>query len=240
MVGITLPDEAGAHAPATRAAGIHAADDGPGPASVAPLAAVGERGSGLDPLTDAEARRAEALARAADRGDARDVAGGRGPQRLTVGLADPAGHATEGSAAPTGARRAEVRLYDYTSDQLLTRTVDLTTGRVERTTVQRGVQPSPHHEELREALTLILASPQGSGLRAAYRDATGRALTTPEQLWFNGEIYRTYREARVPAALARCGEHRCVRLVTKVRNGPWIELRGLVVDLSARTVVRTA
>jgi hypothetical protein len=57
-------------------------------------------------------------------------------------------------------------------------------------------------------------------------------------LWFNGDVYRTYREANVPAQLTRCGEHRCVRLVTKVLNGAWIDTRDLIVDLSARTVTR--
>ncbi|MFE1500474.1 Tat pathway signal sequence domain protein, partial [Streptomyces albidoflavus] len=118
------------------------------------------------------------------------------------------------------------------------RTVNLDTGKVERSGAQRGVQPSAHPEELREALELILAGPLGKGVKEDYKDATGKELTSTTQLWFNGDLYRTYREANVPAQLARCGEHRCVRLVTKVLNGAWIDTRNLIVDLSARTVTR--
>ena len=39
-----------------------------------------------------------------------------------------------------------------------------------------------------------------------------------------------------PAALDKCGEHRCVRLFPKVVNGPWIDARSFVIDLSARKV----
>jgi hypothetical protein len=38
-------------------------------------------------------------------------------------------------------------------------------------------------------------------------------------------------------ALAVCGgEHRCVKLFTRVKNGPWIDTRHIVIDLSARKV----
>ncbi|WP_329284209.1 Tat pathway signal sequence domain protein [Streptomyces sp. NBC_00691] len=203
----------------------------PPPATVAPAAAEGEKGVGSDPLTDDELARAEALALTpAGAAAQQNVEGGRGPQHLGTGLADPLpGDAT---------RRAEVRFYDYGRDELITRTVNLATGKVERSAAQRGVQPSAHPEELREALELILASPLGKGVKEDYKDATGKELTSTAQLWFNGDLYRTYREANVPAQLTRCGEHRCVRLVTKVLNGAWIDTRNLIVDLSARTVTR--
>ncbi|MFH8422503.1 Tat pathway signal sequence domain protein [Streptomyces sp. NPDC018038] len=201
------------------------------PATVAPAAAEGEKGVGSDPLTDDELARAEALALTPPGASAlRDVEGGRGPQHLGTGLADP--------LPGDGTRRAEVRFYDYGRDELVTRTVNLATGTVEKSAAQRGVQPSAHPEELREALELILASPLGQGVREDYRDATGKELASTAQLWFNGDVYRPYREANVPARLSRCGEHRCVRLVTKVLNGAWIDTRDLIVDLSARTVTR--
>ncbi|MFL9678363.1 hypothetical protein [Streptomyces sp. KL110A] len=106
------------------------------------------------------------------------------------------------------------------------------------TATSRGVQPSAHPEELRAALDLILASPLGKGVEEDFRDATGTELKSADQLWFNGDVYRVHRERNVPEALSRCGEHRCVRLVTKVRNGAWIDTRDLIVDLSAKNVVR--
>ncbi|MGW6550241.1 Tat pathway signal sequence domain protein, partial [Streptomyces sp. NPDC055051] len=195
--------------------------------------AEGPRGTGTDPLTDAELARARTLALApSDTAARQDVDGDRGrPQHLGTELADPVpGRET--------ARRAQVRFYDYARDELVTRTVDLTTGKIVATGTRRGVQPSAHPEELRTALGLILASPLGKGVAEDYRDATGKELKSADQLWFNGDVYRTHREKDVPAALSRCGEHRCVRLVTKVRNGAWIDTRNLIVDLSARNVVR--
>ncbi|MGW6392993.1 Tat pathway signal sequence domain protein [Streptomyces sp. NPDC055103] len=219
--GATGQGEPGAQAPAAV----------PPPATVAPAPAEGEKGIGSDPLTDDELTRAESLALTPPAAAAQqDVEGGRGPQHLGTVLADP--------APGDGTRRAEVRFYDYAKDELVTRTVNLGTGKVERSAAQRGVQPSAHPEELREALELILASPLGQGVKEDYQDATGKALTTTGQLWFNGDVYRPYREANVPARLADCGEHRCVRLVTKVVNGAWINTRNLIVDLSARTVTR--
>ncbi|MER5706362.1 Tat pathway signal sequence domain protein [Streptomyces sp. NPDC042898] len=231
--GATGQGDAGAQAAGAAEAGTgnQAAGSAPPPATVAPAAAEGEKGLGSDPLTDDELTRAEQLALTPPAAAAQEnVEGGRGPQHLGTLLADP--------VPGDGTRRAEVRFYDYAKDELVTRTVNLGTGKVERSAAQRGVQPSAHPEELREALELILASPLGKGVKEDYKDATGKQLTSTEQLWFNGDVYRTYREANVPAQLADCGKHRCVRLVTKVLNGAWINTRNLIVDLSARTVTR--
>ncbi|MEU3607782.1 Tat pathway signal sequence domain protein [Streptomyces sp. NPDC035033] len=213
--------------------GRGAAAPPPAPADVLPAAAEGDRGTGTDPLTDTELDRARALALApADTAARQDVDGDRGrPQHLGTELADP-------EPGREDVRRARVRFYDYARDELVTRTVNLATGEVESSAARRGVQPSAHPEELRTALELILASPLGDGVREDYRDATGKELKGADQLWFNGDVYRTYRERNVPRALSRCGEHRCVRLVTKVRDGAWIDTRNLIVDLSARNVVR--
>ncbi|MFB6896289.1 Tat pathway signal sequence domain protein [Streptomyces hydrogenans] len=258
-VAISLPGTAGAEdTPAGRAAGPAAAPgtgapsgargtegaggaEGTGgrgaaalaPATVAPAAAEGDRGIGTDPLTGAELDRARTLALGpADTAARQDVDGDRGrPQHLGTELADPV-------PGREGDRRAQVRFYDYARDELVTRTVDLATGKVVSTATSRGVQPSAHPEELRAALDLILASPLGKGVEEDFRDATGTELKSADQLWFNGDVYRVHRERNVPEALSRCGEHRCVRLVTKVRNGAWIDTRNLIVDLSAKNVVR--
>ncbi|MFD5323301.1 Tat pathway signal sequence domain protein [Streptomyces sp. NPDC127092] len=252
-VAVALPGSAGADearpggsaAPGPTASGTSGTPgsqegDGPapGPATLASPPPEGAKGVGTDPLTDDELKRAEALAltppaAAAQRDAQRNAEGGRGPQHLATELADPAPGEETG-----GPRRALVRFYDYGRDELITRTVNLDTGKVEQSGAQRGVQPSAHPEELRAALRLILDSPLGKGAKEDYKDATGKELTSTDQLWFNGDVYRTYREKDVPQQLSKCGEHRCVRLVTKVLNGAWIDTRGLIVDLSARTVTR--
>ncbi|GGT18292.1 hypothetical protein [Streptomyces purpureus] len=249
MVGVTLPGTAGADdttggrtAGAARGAaegggqGAGEGEDGsgppPGPAVVAAAPAEGERGVGSDPLTETELKRARQLALPPAAADFSDVEGARGPQHLATNLADP----VPGEPEATAPRRAEVRSYDYRHNTLITSIVNLDTGKVEKTGRQRGVQPSPHPVELREAIELILKSPLGKGLKDDYKDATGKDLTSPDQLWFNGDVYRTYREENVPPALTKCGEHRCVRLASKVLNGSWIDTRDLVVNLSTRTV----
>ncbi|MGW1926210.1 Tat pathway signal sequence domain protein [Streptomyces massasporeus] len=158
----------------------------PPPATVVPAAAEGEKGVGSDPLTDDELTRAETLALTAPGAAAQqNVEGGRGPQHLGTVLADPPPVSDRGDPQPgDGTRRAEVRLYDYGRDELITRTVNLATGKVEKSVAQRGVQPSAHPEELREALELILASPLGKGVKEDYEDATGKELTSTAQLWF--------------------------------------------------------
>jgi hypothetical protein len=137
------------------------------------------------------------------------------------------------STAGWAPRRADVTYYDYRNDTLVTKTVDLETGKVEQTGTQRGVQPPPSRAENAEAARILIADPLGAGLKADYKDATGKALTSPDQLELSGGIYEASPGAQ-PAVLDACGTHRCVRLFSKVRNGPWIDTRDLVIDLSAR------
>ncbi|MEU0331937.1 Tat pathway signal sequence domain protein [Streptomyces sp. NPDC006193] len=239
MVAVTLPGQAGADASGGTGGGVRAAGRaGPGPDAVRPgvverAPAEREHGTGRDPLTDDEMRRAETIA-AGGRlsATARGVAGARGPQRLSVGLAEPEAGETDDPAAP---RRADVTLYDYRTDTLVTSTVDLRTGKVVHTGAQQGVQPPPSRAENAEAARILIADPLGAGLAADYRDATGKRLTSPDQLQLSGGVYRAAPGAQ-PAVLDDCGVHRCVRLFTKVRSGPWIDTRDLVIDLSARRV----
>ncbi|WP_330460499.1 Tat pathway signal sequence domain protein [Streptomyces sp. NBC_00820] len=246
MAAVTLPgtagaDDGGGGGGGGGAGGRQAAwQSGQGadpvpPGVVEPAPAEGEKGTGRDPLTGDEIRRVDRIARTGQLLTAgENVAGDRGPQRLGVDLAEP--HADEVDD-PSPPRRADVTFYDYRSDSLVTRTVDLEAGTVERTVVSHGVQPPLSRAENAEAAELLIADPLGAGLRADYKDATGRELTTADQLLLNGAVYRAVPGGQ-PAALGACGEHRCVRLFPKVRNGPWIDARWLVVDLSARKVAR--
>ncbi|GEC03819.1 hypothetical protein SSP24_14740 [Streptomyces spinoverrucosus] len=243
MVGITLPGTAGADdtaggtaggggaRQAARSAGEGQAAVPPGVVEQAPVQ--GEKGTGRDPLTEDEVNRVERIALSRQlRSAGEDVDGGRGPQRLGVDLAEPEAGEVGDAKAP---RRAEVSFYDYRDDTLVTRTVNLDTGKVERTASQQGVQPPLSRDEATEAARLLIADPLGAGLKADYKDATGKELTSPDQLLLNSMVFRATPGAQ-PAVLDQCGEHRCVRLFPKVKNGPWIDARSLVVDLSARKV----
>lgn len=236
VVGVGLPDGSGDAGAATRA-GTAQRD------AVAPEGTVeaapdeGAQGVGRDPLTDAEIDRAEKLAVQNNnmRLSARDVEGDRGPQHLSTNLTeiDPG---LSGAAAAQ--RRADVVSYDYRNDTVVTKTVNLDTGKVEDTRNDKGVQPPPSQGELAEAADLLIANKLGAGLKADYRDATGKQLTKAGQLQLSGMIFRKATVARVPAALTDCGAHRCLRVIAKVTNGPWIDTRALIVDLSDRTVSR--
>ncbi|MFJ4282212.1 Tat pathway signal sequence domain protein [Streptomyces massasporeus] len=244
MVAVTLPGTAGADDSGTRAgravakeAGAAAGAGGPAvsPGVVEAAPAEGHKGEGRDPLTDDELKRVEkiALGKQLFRGS-ESVDGDRGPQRLGVDLAEPE---ADEAGRPDAPRRADVTFYDYRDDTLVTRTVDLGTGKVVHSDTQHGVQPPLSRAEKAEAAALLIADPLGAGLKADYQDATGEALTGPDQLQLSGAVYRAAPGAQ-PAVLDHCGEHRCVRLFPKVKNGPWVDARALVIDLSARKVAR--
>lgn len=247
MVAITLPGTAGADETGAgkggksgQSTGQAAQDQGGGavaPGVVAQAPAEGAKGTGRDPLTDDEVERVQRIA--LDRQllvNGEDVEGARGPQRIGVELAEPETAELDDPDAP---RRADVAFYDYRTDTLVTRTVNLGTGKVERTSTQHGVQPPLSRDEQTEAARVLIADPAGAGLKADYKDATDKELTSPDQLQLTGMVYLASPGAE-PAALDRCGEHRCVRLFPKVVNGPWIDARTLVIDLSTGKVGRLA
>ncbi|MCF3120080.1 Tat pathway signal sequence domain protein [Streptomyces arenae] len=195
----------------------------------------GAKGIGSDPLTDEEIKRAEKASVSGQmRSSARDVEGDRGPQLLSTNLSEPE-PGDNGAAAP---RRAEVVYYDYKKDAVITRTVNLETGKVDDTATTQNVQPPPSQEELAEGARLLIADPLGKGLKKDFKHATGKALTGPDQLQLSGMVFRKETVERVPADLAACGKNRCLQVVTKVKNGPWIDTRSFVVDLSTRSVGR--
>ncbi|MFD8590223.1 hypothetical protein ACFV1B_11870 [Streptomyces sp. NPDC059637] len=215
--------------------GASRADDAPG--VVEEPAPPAETGTGRDALTPDEIEAARDLALARDRGlrtAAEDVRGKDGDaQYLSTALARPSG---DGGTGGDGHRRAEVYFYDYSDDTLVKKTVDLTEHEVVASERNGNAQPPPSRAEAAEAVGVLLDSPLGAGLKEDYRAATGRTLARATQLDTRGLTYRAPEGVTGPAA--KCGEHRCVRLFTRVADGPWIDVRHLVVDLSARTALR--
>ncbi|MER6121358.1 Tat pathway signal sequence domain protein [Streptomyces sp. NPDC001795] len=239
MVGITLPGSVSAEESGGKGGGLsaqQAAEQGQGavrPGVVEQAPAEGDKGTGSDPLTDDEIKRVESIALSRQQFAAgENVEGRKGPQRLAVDLAEPDPDHLDDPKAP---RRADVTFYDYKDDTLLTKTVNLDTGKVEETGTQHGVQPPLTQDENTEAARLLITDPLGAGLKADYKDATGKDLTSPGQLMLTGIVYRATPGAQ-PALLDKCGEHRCVRLFPKIPNGSWIDSRSFVIDLSARKV----
>ncbi|MFD4629242.1 Tat pathway signal sequence domain protein [Streptomyces sp. NPDC058284] len=236
LVGVALPGS-GAGGSGDRQANAAAADQDAiakdGVVEAAPEE--GSAGIGSDPLTDDEMARVEKASESGQlRTSARDVEGDRGPQLLSTNLSEP--EPGDSGAAPP--RRAEVVYYDYKKDAVITKTVDVKTGKVTGTTTTENVQPPPSREELTEGAKLLIADQLGNGLKKDFQHATGKALTGPGQLELSGMVFRKETVKHVPSDLAECGKHRCLQVITKVKSGPWIDTRSLVVDLSTRTVDR--
>lgn len=224
MAAVALPD------------GAQGADRARNTAAAAPVtqrpAPTGVTKEGRGPLTKAEVDGARALALRADpMPEARDVQGRPGPEQLDADLAESA------VAGGDQARLVEVLFYDYATNKLVKRTVNLGSGTVVRTDSASGMQPSPSRAEAAHAADLLIKSPLGAGLRADFQAAAGGArLTGAAQLTLRGIAYNA--EQGGPPSLSACGAHRCVRLFTQVKGGPWIDTTDLVIDLSAGTVSR--
>lgn len=242
LIGVTLPgsasgEESSGGGPQSSSAeqGQAAARQLPGVVEDAPEQ--GRTGTGRDPLTDDEITRAQTLAAGRDfRASSEDVKGAKGPERLSTDLAELGPDEVGAAEAP---RRAEVTYYDYKDDTYVTKTVDLGSGKVTGTDTQHGVQPPPSHDEVMEAARLLMADKLGEGLKKDFKDATGKALTRPDQLTVTGFVYRAGEGSNPgPASVGDCGEHRCVRLFTRVVNGPWIDTRQMVIDLSAHKIAK--
>jgi hypothetical protein len=234
MIGITIPltasgDDGPSPASSAHAAHGGAAHDPDAPGRLDTPAAPGDKGTGRDPLTPDEEQRAAQLALGGDqtlRTRSENVAGKQGgPQLLSTDLAEAGGGVD---------RKAEVYFYDYRDDTLVHKTVDLTSGQVESSETSHGSQPPPSPAEATEAARLLIGSDRGAGLKQDFKAATGHALTGPDQLRVQGLVFTPRPGATGP--LASCGAHRCVRLFTRVKDGPWIDTRHFVIDLSDRTV----
>ncbi|MER5419611.1 hypothetical protein [Streptosporangium roseum] len=174
-----------------------------------------------DPLTGAEVARAGAIASATSRAH---MAAGR--INLLYVERDDGKDAEE-------RRRAEAYLYDYATDRLIVRTVDLGQGRVVKEAVTRGVQPPPSRAEEVRAAELLLADPTyGGGVREAYARAGGGQLRSASDLGLRGLIFTPGHET----GARRCAAHRCVRLFVRLPGNTWLDTSRIVVDLSAKKI----
>jgi hypothetical protein len=201
-----------------------AAAPSPGATPGAP-ASPAARGVGSDPLTATESQpvRAKAAAVASVAGG-QGVTGAAGAEFLTAQIRT--GDST---------RRADVYYYDYATNSLIKVVVDVATGAVVKTYSATGMQLPATDAEVADGLRLLLASPLSAGLRSGYATATGKPLTGPAELLAKAHTYQA-EHAGQPAA--QCGQHRCLQLSVQTTTGTYIDVNDLIVDLSARTVVR--
>lgn len=187
-----------------------------------------------DPLTGEEIGRAEALATAGSR---QHMAAGQVDLLYVERDDDKAAEdaAEAGTTGTTGGRRlADAYLYDYRTDSLIVRTVDLGVGKVVRERVSQGVQPPPSKTEELRAAELLLADPGlAEGVRLSFSRAAGRLLRSASDLGLRGLIFTPSQEN---GAAAQCAAHRCLRLFVRLPGGHWLDTSRIIVDLSAKKI----
>ncbi|WP_157430868.1 hypothetical protein [Actinomadura macra] len=188
------------------------------------------RGTGLDPLSDQEIQRSRS---AALPDQPRDKAVTGRPQVAFVSA-----NRLDG---PDGAPRvADVRLYDYRTDEMVVRHVDLASGRVILTQRAAGTQPIATVDELRRAVELILADRRlGPALRASYKNAAGREPASAADIHTRGHIFRGPQAAGASnaTAVAKCGAQRCFTVNLKLPDGTWMDTGRTVINMSIQRVV---
>ncbi|MET7902489.1 hypothetical protein ABZS86_13785 [Streptomyces sp. NPDC005355] len=214
----------------------------PAPDTSQPAAAIA---SHTGPLTSEETRKASRIAVGNTTGQEpspRDKGGKSGGERNATGgsgaeVLDTHRPLRGKSASAAPDSEAEVQLYDYASDALITRLVDLRSGKVLRSARQRGVQPPPTLTEVRQAVKIILADRRlGPGMRDSYASQTKKTLTSASQLLVQGMAFLESRAQGATGArkVSQCGVHRCVQLFVRIPGGKWIDTSRIVIDLSAR------
>lgn len=211
--------------PAESAALVRAALDGTAPGL--PTDMPTERPVALRKPLDApsleEFGYARALAHDAEAGSARRVDGSAGYEFLSLDVVK--------DASP-GQRAFEIQSYDYTASQLVSQRVDLVRGTVSEQRAS-GSRPAPSAREGVFAMDLLLRSEESAEVRAKFAELTGEELTSPAQLDY-------VPTSSVPALALRsvpnCETNRCITFQGRSRDGVWLYLNRLVVDLTDMTV----
>jgi len=182
-------------------------------------------GVGDDPLTVQEVDKARAIALTPELVDsAKDVTGKKGPEYLSSEI-------VEGGKG----RDAAFYFYDYNSDELVKQIVDVTGGKVTGSFRAKDMQLPASDREVAEALDLVLADPVGADVQKLYTEVTGQPWSGKDKLKVEAHVYNA-RPA--DTATSQCGQHRCLQLVARVTDGPFVDLNDIIIDLSGRTVVR--
>lgn len=190
--------------------------------------------TGYDPLSEAEASRAEAIALADDQVQAALA----GSARTVVLVVER--HQEDKSVYAAGAwpRRADALVYDYAQDQLVHAVVSLDSGQVDEVIAAVRVQPPLTPAEGRQALDIALADPATDGrIRAAWAEATGGAPFDGDALEPHPWVFRfdSVPDGTFPGT-EECGLHRCAQLMLATQDGLLLDVLPIV-DLSAEQVV---
>ncbi|MEV6602460.1 hypothetical protein AB0M36_37265 [Actinoplanes sp. NPDC051346] len=194
-------------------------DPNPGPAPAT--------GFGRDALTAGEVDKARKVAVTPQLASgAEDVTGAVGPEYLSAQVV------AEGEG-----RRAELYYYDYKADKVVKQVVDLASGTLAGSYSAAGVQPPASKREAATGLDLLLANPLAAELKSAYQKTTGKPFAGKDDVTVTAHVYKAK-----PAdnRNKQCGKSRCLQLIVETKDGSFIDVNQLVIDLSGRTVARLA
>ena len=182
-------------------------------------------GKGSDGLTTSEVEKARALALTpALASGAQNVAGEAGPEYLSAEVD------FEGAG-----RQAELYFYDYKTDRLIKQVVDLKTGKLAKSFSAAGMQPPASEREAAVALDLLLADPRSADFKEAFQKATGKQFAGKDGLVPTAHVYKAKPADK---GASQCGKSRCVQLIVKTADGHFINVPGLIIDLSGRKIAR--
>lgn len=134
-------------------------------------------------------------------------------------------------------RWADVTSYDYDSDELITKVVDLDTNAVISTTRNKEMQPPLANTELTRAISIVFEDPEElSILQAEYLRITGGQLSTIDQLQYKAfTFFADSMPGVVNEASTVCGAQRCAQLVLYTHDNLVFEVSPIV-NLSAGVV----
>ncbi len=136
----------------------------------------------------------------------------------------------EQKGAPKDQRRADVFIYDYSSNELIESLVDLNTSEVIRSERKQGVQLPLTANELKRAKQIVFEDEDERAiLESEFRRISSRELTDTSEL--NIKAFTFLADSlpnRVNEASKQCGVHRCAQLMLYTHENIVFEISPIV------------
>lgn len=136
----------------------------------------------------------------------------------------------EEKGAPSNQRRADVFIYDYSTNELIESLVDLNTSEVIRSERKQGVQLPLTNNELKRAKEIVFEDEDERAiLEEEYRRITSREMTDTADL--NIKAFTFLADSlpnRINEASKQCGIHRCAQLMLYTQDNVVFEISPIV------------
>lgn len=136
----------------------------------------------------------------------------------------------EEKGAPSNQRRADVFIYDYSTNELIESLVDLNTSEVIRSERKQGVQLPLTNNELKRAKEIVFEDEDERAiLEEEYRRITSREMTDIADL--NIKAFTFLADSlpnRINEASKQCGIHRCAQLMLYTQDNVVFEISPIV------------